>query len=69
MIGGLVRFMAYWAKEARQEAGSDTAADEVDHIVDLMTGYDGLEIAERRQRVDQALAILQQSAQQTESRT
>jgi len=60
VIGGLARFLTYWAKQAYEELGSGDASLTVDDIVNTLAGYAGMPREMRCQTVEQLVARLAQ---------
>jgi len=64
VIGGLVRFLTYWEKEARQQASVAPQPLSVDYVVGALAGYDELAIADRAHVIGGLLARMSEAAAQ-----
>jgi ATP-dependent DNA helicase RecG len=58
VIGGLARFLAYWAKEAQEEAQHTTPPVSVEQVMAQLEGYAELAPEARSRAVEQILALL-----------
>ena len=58
VMGGLSRFLTYWAKEAREEAERVVHPVPVDEVMAALDGYAGLSVGTRSQAVDRLLEQL-----------
>jgi len=58
VIGGLERFLSFWQKEAREQAGLVTGEITVDQILAKLAGYATMPVDQRRQVVEELVVTL-----------